>query len=181
MIYGKNFIDSLRDVLNDSYAKNSNIYHQSQDPNALKYIEERFIDPKENARRGTRYFGEDRLGGVSTLEYEDFINNSSAFEDMMREWGDEDDYSKRQDIIQRYVDKYGFNNKIHKDLLGEIERNDVFFNENPITGFENDYDVITDIPRYNPFNSKDVRTGWLDWVEENQKAATERYNPYRRA
>lgn len=118
-------------------------------------------------------------GKISPRSYDDFSNNREAFDSMMREWANEDNYEKRQNIIKRYVDAYGFNNEIHQDMLNQIVGNDSYYNENPYDPFkEEGQDQI--LP-YNPFNIRDNRSQWLDWAYGNQDFASNRYNPYRRA
>lgn len=157
----------------DNLRGESNTYHQSEDPNATRYVEP--VDPTEAAERGSLFVIEDRLGGkgqqgVSVGDYENFYNTRDAFEHMINAWASEDDYDKRQEIIRGYVDKYGFNNKIHKDMLDQIGKNEQYYHENPIR----DGDQM--LP-YDPFDIKENRQDWVNWVISTQEAAIKRYNP----
>lgn len=118
------------------------------------------------AESGTRFVLRDRLNGVPSDQYQDFLNNRQQFSEMMNLWSDEDDPNKRIDIVRDYATRNRFmENKIFADLLNELGRYD--------DGNINDKNAPADA-----FTRK-MRKEWQKAFESNMDAAQDIYNPER--
>ncbi len=139
---------------------------------------------RQASDRGTRYVQEDEgkaepawNGNMFPLDkdfavdmdqYESFANGRNVFDKMVAEWSLEDDPRKRQDILKKYNDQYGFaDNVIFNGLLEQLSWHDY--------GDENDHD--------RPGAKFDIigRMDWLKDIRRQMDEADRQYNPYKKA
>lgn len=118
------------------------------------------------AESGTMFALRDRLDGVPSDQYQDFINNRPKFSEMMSLWVEEDDPHKRINIVRDYATKNRFiDNKIFADLLDTLGQYD--------DGNINDKNAPADA------FTREMRKQWQDAFEEDMDAAQYVYNPER--
>lgn len=118
------------------------------------------------AESGTMFALRDRLDGVSSNQYQDFISNRPKFSEMMGLWAEEDDPNKRIDIVHDYATKNRFiDNKIFADLLETLG----YYDDGNINDKNAPADAFT----------REMRKQWRDAFEENMDAAQYVYSPER--
>ena len=139
---------------------------------------------RQASNRGMRYVQEDegkaepawngtivpwrKNPAVDMNQYESFANGRNVFDKMVAEWTLEDDPRKRQDILKKYDDQYGFaDNIIFNGLLEQLSWHDY--------GDENDHD--------HPGAKFDIigRMDWLKDIRRQMDDAELQYNPYKKA
>ena len=164
------FIDNLRDILTE---ERTDVVHGQLKNLPVTQNEGRQISPEEQASNGFAYLNPEktyRNSSITAREYEDFASKNDAFNEMMNAWADEDDYVRRNDIIDQYDKQYNFgSNMIHRELMNTLTNYEKYYANNPMRD-------PGDLPAYSYFDVAENRNDYLNWVKNKQEEAGNLYS-----
>lgn len=150
---------SLRDSINEVY-----------DEMAARRGGTSYVLPNEE-KENAAYNGHmepDRLIRMTKEKYDDFMSKRAAFMKMARDWVEEDDPDKRQQILRSYDAKYDFvNNPLLTRELEELSWHD--------WGDKNDHEH--EGAHFDYFG----RMQFLDSIDKDFAYSEEAFNPYHKA